>query len=341
MLRLKEFRDKAKGVADLLNWAGLIDDGIVLCKDGSLLAAWAYRGDDMGSASDEERNYHTAQVNDSLARLGSGWATWFDSARLPAPAYPAPWRSAFPDPITTAIDEERRRQFMEHGAVYETEQVMVVQYKPPLRRNSRIADYIYDDDAPETDPGMRLLRQFKQALDSLENGLKTVLKMSRLKSYTHVDEEGHTLFRDQLVNYLSFCLTGDPSPVNIPPHGMYMDAYISSQELWPGLTPRIGKTFILTVALEGFPAHSYPGLMDTLEGLAIRYRWSSRFVYLDGHQASSDLNSFRKSWKQKSRGFVAQVFKTQNGAVNEDALLMAAEAQVALASAESGLVDKI
>ena len=338
MIRLKEYRDKAKGVADLLNWAALVEDGIVLCKDGSLIAGWVYRGDDMGSASPEERNYHTAQVNASLARLGSGWATWFDSARLPAPGYPAPERSYFPDPVTAAIDEERRSQFTAHGAVYETEQVLIVQYKPPLRRNAKIADYIYDDDAPEADPGMRLLRTFKQQVDTIGNSLSTVLRLSRLRSYTHTDEEGHEMFRDHLVDYLSFCLTGDPAPVNIPPYGMYMDAYISSQEFWPGLTPRMGETFIMAVALEGFPAQSYPGLMDSLEGLAIRYRWSSRFIYLDAHQAVADLNSYRKSWKQKSRGFVAQVFKLNNSVVNEDALLMASEAQTALASAESGLV---
>ena len=34
MLALKQFRDKAKGVADLLNWAALIDEGIVIGKDG-------------------------------------------------------------------------------------------------------------------------------------------------------------------------------------------------------------------------------------------------------------------------------------------------------------------
>ena len=28
------FRDKAAGLADLLNWSHLVDSGIVLCKDG-------------------------------------------------------------------------------------------------------------------------------------------------------------------------------------------------------------------------------------------------------------------------------------------------------------------
>ena len=37
MLALKTFRDTAEGLADMLNWSALIEDGVVQCKDGSLL----------------------------------------------------------------------------------------------------------------------------------------------------------------------------------------------------------------------------------------------------------------------------------------------------------------
>jgi len=35
-----ETRQQPTGLADLLLWFGLVDDGIVLQRDGSLLAAW-------------------------------------------------------------------------------------------------------------------------------------------------------------------------------------------------------------------------------------------------------------------------------------------------------------
>ena len=57
MLMLKPFRDKAAGVADLLNWSHLVDSGIVLCKDGSLLAGWFYRAPDIASSTDAGRNW--------------------------------------------------------------------------------------------------------------------------------------------------------------------------------------------------------------------------------------------------------------------------------------------
>jgi len=51
VLALREFRSTAKGLPDLLNYAAVVDDGVVLNKDGSLMAAWSYRGEDLDSAS--------------------------------------------------------------------------------------------------------------------------------------------------------------------------------------------------------------------------------------------------------------------------------------------------
>ncbi|HLN25027.1 MAG TPA: hypothetical protein VK558_13710, partial [Patescibacteria group bacterium] len=65
-------------MADLLNWAALVDDGIVQGKDGSLLAGYFYQGPDSAGASPAVRNYLTERVNAALLSLGSGWASWHD-----------------------------------------------------------------------------------------------------------------------------------------------------------------------------------------------------------------------------------------------------------------------
>jgi type IV secretion system protein VirB4 len=41
---LKEFRSQAQGLPDLLPWAALIDNGVVLTKSGGLLAGFEFRG---------------------------------------------------------------------------------------------------------------------------------------------------------------------------------------------------------------------------------------------------------------------------------------------------------
>ena len=39
---LRPHRYRGEGTADLLNYAAIIEDGIVLGKDGALMAAWRY-----------------------------------------------------------------------------------------------------------------------------------------------------------------------------------------------------------------------------------------------------------------------------------------------------------
>lgn len=74
MLALKSFRSKAAGLPDLLNYAALIDEGIVQGKDGSLMAGFFFRGDDSAVSTESERNYITSMVNTYLSRFGAGWA---------------------------------------------------------------------------------------------------------------------------------------------------------------------------------------------------------------------------------------------------------------------------
>ena len=78
--------------------------------------------------------------------------------------------------------------------------------------------------------------------------------------------------------------------------------------------------------------------MDALDHLPIPFRWSTRMIYLDQHETLAELRKFRRKWKQQVRGFWTQVFKTQGGSVNEDALLMTGQADAAIADASSALV---
>ncbi len=92
MLRLKPFRDKAAGLADLLNWSHLVDSGIVLCKDGSLLAGWFYRAPDIASSTDSERNWLSGgSMRRSRALAPAGPPGLMRSA-FPLPAIPTRYR---------------------------------------------------------------------------------------------------------------------------------------------------------------------------------------------------------------------------------------------------------
>ena len=68
MLAIKQFQETAKGMPDLLNWAALIDDGILLGKDGGGYDTKAH----FTSFKEEIKAYKSDKPRDHKDRRGGG-----------------------------------------------------------------------------------------------------------------------------------------------------------------------------------------------------------------------------------------------------------------------------
>ena len=155
-----ESRRLPHGLADLLLPFALIDDGILLQQDGSLLTGWSYRGPDMLSASTAEMEALSARLNAAL-RLGTGWMVQCDAIRS---------RASFPDPVTRVIDDERRQQFMQEGAHFESEYFLTLTYLPPLAAEERVKGWLYDGRNNSTGRAAQAaLEHFRAKVDAFEN----------------------------------------------------------------------------------------------------------------------------------------------------------------------------
>ena len=340
-LKLKKHRSKDAGLADLLNYAAMVDDGVIVGKNGSFIASWLYKGDDNASSTDEQREMVSFRINQALAGLGNGWMLHVDAVRRPAPNYTEMGLSHFPDPVSAAMDEERRRLFEGLGTMYEGYFIVTMTYFPPLLAQSKFVELMFDDEAKT--PGNKartqgLIDYFKRECTSIESRLSSAVKLQRLRGNKVVNEDGSTVTHDDLLRWLQFCITGMDHPVLLPSNPMYLDAVIGGQELFGGVVPKIGRKFVQVVAIEGFPLESTPGVLTALGELPVEYRWSSRFIFMDSHEAVKHLDKFRKKWKQKIRGFFDQVFNTNTGSVDQDAMSMVNDAESAIAEVNSGLV---
>jgi type IV secretion system protein VirB4 len=77
--KLKRHRSQAEGLADLLNYGAMVDDGVIVGKNGSFMAAWLYEGDDNASSTDRQRDMVSFRINQALAGLGNGWMIHVDA----------------------------------------------------------------------------------------------------------------------------------------------------------------------------------------------------------------------------------------------------------------------
>lgn len=338
---LKKHRSKDAGLADLLNYAAMVDDGVVVGKNGSFIASWLYKGDDNASSTDTQREMVSFRINQALAGLGNGWMLHVDAVRRSAPNYTDAGLSHFPDPVSAAIDEERRRLFEGLGTMYEGYFIVTMTYFPPLLAQSKFVELMFDDEAKT--PGNKARTQglidfFKRECSNIESHLSSAIHLQRLCGKKVVNEDSSKVTHDDLLRWLQFCITGMDHPVLLPSNPMYLDALIGGQELFGGVVPKIGRKFIQVVAIEGFPLESTPGVLTALGELPCEYRWSSRFIFMDQHEAVRHLDKFRKKWKQKIRGFFDQVFNTNTGSVDQDAVYMVSDAEAAIAEVNSGMV---
>jgi type IV secretion/conjugal transfer VirB4 family ATPase len=340
-VNLKRYRGRAEGFVDRLNYASVVDDGVIVNKNGSLMAAWVYRGSDNASSTDEEREMTSLRINQAVGNFGSGWMIHIDAIREDAPHYSDRSASHFPDRVTAAIDEERRKYFEALGTMYQGSFVVTLTWFPPLLAQRKFVELMFDDDREAPDKKAHtygLLESFRRECANFESRLSTVLRLERLKGHPFLNEDGSTSILDAFLAHLQYCITGLRHPVLLPKHYVYLDAILCGQEMRGGVVPQIGRQYIQVVAIDGLPLESHPGILSALAELPMEYRWSSRFVFLDSHEALAHLTKLHKKWRQKVRGFWDQVLHLNTGRVDRDAAAMVEDSEQATAEINSGMV---
>ncbi|MHB0951999.1 MAG: conjugal transfer protein TrbE [Allorhizobium sp.] len=339
MVSLRSFRHSGPSFADLVPYAGMVDDGVLLLKDGSLLAGWYFAGPDCESSTHRERNEISRQINGILSRLGSGWMIQVDAVRVATADYPAADRSFFPDPVTRAIDAERRAHFERETGHYESRHAVILTYRPAEQGRTSLGRYVFSDEKSRRQSHAdTVLLTFHNAIREVEQYLSTTLSIRRMRS-RHAIERGASrpLRFDELLQYIRFCISGESYPVKLPDVPMYLD-WLVTAELQHALMSKVDDRYIGVVAIDGLPAESWPGILNSLDLMPLSYRWSSRFIFLDAEEARARLERTRRKWQQKVQPFFDQLFQTRSRSLDQDAMAMVAETEDAIAEASSQLV---
>ena len=339
MLNLLQFRNKAKSLPDKLHFAYGADDGVVANKNGSLMASWYYRGEDLASCTYAELSSISARLNSALRMLGSGWMMHCDLMRRFTTGYPA--RGAFPDRTTLIIDQERRQLYEAEGTHLESVYAVTLTYMPDTEFTQKVGNFLMEGPAGASkaaDLTDRVVQQFNKQIEDFEGAISGLFPVRRMKGVPGTDEFGFDYVEDEQLQYYDYCISGELRPVRLPSVPMYLDAIIGRYDYVPGLVPRVDGRHIKVVAIDGFPQDSYPGILNDLDELGCEYRWSTRFIFRDAHEAKKELEKHRKRWEQKQRGLKDQVFNTSKGVVDLDAIEMTADVQQAMGEAESSLV---
>ena len=322
MLNLREYRVKADHLADYIPWAALVAEGVILNKDGSFQRTAQFRGPDLDSAVPSELMAVSARLNNTLRRLGSGWAVFFEAQRNPALNYP---NSHFPDLASRLVDYERRAQFEEEGVHYESSYYLTLLFLPPAEETTRTENFLFDGvDHSSCINGQEILGSFIDQCDRLLQLLDGFMR------------ECAWLNSEQTLTYLHSTISTKRHRVRVPETPMYLDGLLTDQPLTGGLSPVLGNQHLRILTITGFPSITTSGILDELNQLAFPYRWSTRAIMLDKQDATKLLTKIRRHWFAKRKSVVAILKEVMT---NEASTLIDADAENKAMDADAALQE--
>jgi type IV secretion system protein VirB4 len=287
-------------------------------------------GPDLDSATPAELVGTSARLNNALRRLGSGWVIFVEASRDAAQNYPL---SDFPDVVSALVDAERRAQFEEQGAHFESAYCLTFVFLPPAEEAARAEALLYEGRSREG--GASPHEVLKGFIDRTDRVLQLV------EGFV---PEAQWLSDTETLTYLHSCISTRRHRVRVPEVPMYLDSILFDEPLVGGLEPRLGKAHLRTLTVMGFPSATHPGILDELNRLAFPYRWSTRAIALDKTDATKVLTRIRRQWFAKRKSIVAilkEVMTNEASALlDTDAHNKAMDADAALQELGSDLIGE-
>lgn len=311
----------AKAFSELLNWYGLIDNGVVLCKDGSLLAGWYLEGIDTEPMDGETVAAHADVFARVIGEFGDDDGFWVDLARRPLKSY----RTAeydFAAPVLQDLERERAEYFETSDNNYANRITLVYQWMPPRKHKTLESS----------------LKAFEARRKTVEDRFGSLYKTTRMGKRVDRDDHHDIPFaRDELMGRLVSSLQGRFSKVNVPSIPCYLDRVVATE--WyhgnPHSFPIVNSRPLAVIAIDGFPAKSNPEILKFLEMLPLEYQWTTRFLPMDRIKAERVIKKKANGWAFAKTSLAGQASK-ETGRVNNFAAEMAAEANEIASSLEGG-----
>ncbi len=152
--------------------------------------------------------------------------------------------SDFLEPASKLVDAERRAQFEEEGAHFESRYFLTLLWLPPADNSARAEAWLYENRPHDG-------ADWRAALDGFVDRTDRVLALVEgLMPEAEWLDDGETL------TYLHSCVSARRQRVRVPETPMYLDAILVDEDLTGGLEPRLGRAYLRTLTIMGFPSQT-------------------------------------------------------------------------------------
>ena len=284
---IKEYQDEKNKLSTYIPWIAMIDEGVILNKNGTFQKTLKFRGYDLDSATIYELQNSNGRLNNVLTRLEGNWTMHIEARRVHSKEYESTEIENF---ALKLIDDERKSKF-QSGTYFESEYYLTLTYLTPVDTEKKLKNFFIEEEKTAENID-KSLENFKKEFKEIKGLFKDL--------FLEVQE----LSKEETYEYLHSCVSIKNHKIIVPEVPMYISNYLCDSDMVGGLKPKLGNKHMRCISLQGFPNFTVPCMFDELNRLGFEYRWVTRFMFLSKQEALSKLE---KKWKATFSGRISML----------------------------------
>ena len=327
MLKIKFREDDDTDVHPLqalCPWLNHVTPGLVLNKDGSLLAAFEYRGVDPDDLFDEQVDSYTEQMQKVFSRLDSRVTAWWildkrrDSSYIPGD---------FQNQTAADLDEIYSERF-KNGQHFTTSYTLYLLFTGSTGSDKffdRVARIQAEKGAPVTSALMSALKESLSGRRAFARDVGTlrdnIISFERLiAGFTNaVPIKLRRMEGDDFTSALGALLNraSNPTKMNKPADAL-LDAYLPRNYVsaGPDLIKFDGSqrsTFVGVVGIKGWPGGTSPMLFETLAAMDMEMTICQIVRFLDAGESATTINPAIEYYHLTQYGLITHAIAKASG----------------------------
>lgn len=346
-------RRSAASYGEVLPWFGMVSRDIVLCHDGSLLAAFTYEGADIEGVLDEDINRRIDLLQTAMRQLSDRITLWSVQERRFSTSYP---QTTYPTPIGQLIDDEwgakctevpnaklTHRVYLGYSfptkteAFFEQIRIEMEQSENAFKAIAAVLRRRFSSKSAIASISGQLgemVEDFEGILGSFANIVVTSLGFQRLS--------GEDLLGDL---YGRANLASPPGPISVPDRPVYLNTLLPADDMvrqgdMLEFKGPASTVYCAALSSTSMPPVAYSVHIDQLMALPCEYILVQTFKFIDRYLAESAIQGAEQFYRTEVKSASVRMFERITGIesekINTGNLALAQDAQEALVELTAG-----
>ena len=182
---IKEYQDEKKKLSTYIPWIAMIDEGVILNKNGTFQKTLKFRGYDLDSATIYELQNSNGRLNNVLTRLEGNWTMHIEARRVHSKEYESTEIENF---ALKLIDDERKSKF-QSGTYFESEYYLTLTYLTPVDTEKKLKNFFIEEEktAENIDKSLEnFKKEFKEIKGLFKDLFLEVQELSKEETYEYL-----------------------------------------------------------------------------------------------------------------------------------------------------------